>query len=244
MIVLLVKRIAGVRGKKRHRIVAPIIVELLLIHHTGALHLIKLKNRHELYRIDSKIFQIRNLLAQSLKGSSALDPGGSILGKTAHMGLIDDKILKRMLQLLDVAPVKIVFYHAGLIDKVVAALRPVPPFALSRNGSCIGVQNDVIRVKDLALGRIIRSVKLVRVFKLLDLKPKYKNRIGISNPVRIRNTDSGIRFRCHGFKQQQCTAVRAMGIDGKAHIIAGLIRSVHSEKARSDIIAVDVIQRI
>ena len=56
MIVFLVVSITCIRREKGYRIVTPVVVQLCAVHHSGALHLIELKNWHQFDRIDSEIF--------------------------------------------------------------------------------------------------------------------------------------------------------------------------------------------
>ena len=67
------RRIAAVRRKKAARIVAPIIQQALAVHLSCRHRLVKLKDRHQLHRIDPKLLQIRDLLTQSCKSTLMLD---------------------------------------------------------------------------------------------------------------------------------------------------------------------------
>ena len=66
MVMLLDRGIPGIWCEKADRVIAPIVIKVLSAFHTVAFHLIKLKNRHQLNRIDAQITQIRNFLAKSL----------------------------------------------------------------------------------------------------------------------------------------------------------------------------------
>ena len=86
-------RIAGVRGKETDSIVSPVIVELYAVHHLGVFHFIKLKNRHQLYGIDTQVLQIRYLLAKSLIGSPCGNAGGLVFREPPDVHFINDQIL-------------------------------------------------------------------------------------------------------------------------------------------------------
>ena len=147
MIMLLMKCITCIRGKKGNRIIAPVIVQLHAIHHTGTFHFIKFKNRHEFYRIDSQIFQIRNFLPQTFKCSPAFYAGGRIFGKSPDMHLINHQIFKFVIQIPIPPPVKITLHHTGFVDKILSAFRFFSPVSLTRNSFRIWIKKRMFSVK-------------------------------------------------------------------------------------------------
>ena len=141
--------ITGIGRKKTDCIIAPVIIQALSVYHSGAFHLIKLKNRHQLDCIHSQILQIRDLLAQSL--ISAFCPRCNtrwcIFCKSPHMHLINNKILKRMLRRTDISPVKVVFHNPCVINKIRSAFRALSPVTLSRYCPRIRIKQNIFFLK-------------------------------------------------------------------------------------------------
>ena len=167
MIMLYRVRIAGVWRKITDRIISPVIEQLVSVMLSGRIHLIKFKDRHQLDRIDPKLFQIRDLFTDSLKGSFCHNSRRRINGKSTHMHLIDDQILQIVLKLFFIAPVKVIFYHPRLID--VVGTEFFAPVSLIRDCLRIRVENNTILIKTMPLRFIIRTVKLVCIFKILNI---------------------------------------------------------------------------
>lgn len=88
------------------------------------------QNRHELHCIYSKVLKIRNLILQSGKCARCADSRGLILCIAPHMYLINHKVLKRLLKLLYVAPVKAAFTTLALYSK------SLPPSGFSPHFRC------------------------------------------------------------------------------------------------------------
>ena len=160
------------------------------------------------------------------------------------MCLINDQILKRMFQLRYAAPVKCAFYHARLIYEIFSTFRTLAPFSLSCDSLCIWIQKNIFFIKKLSLRLIIRSVKLIGILKLFDFQSKYQNGICVTDLVIIRNTDFCIWFRRHRTEQKKCTTRCSVRTYGKTDTFRRLVRTIHSEKAGSDIKSSDMVKRI
>ena len=85
--------IAGIRGKKGHRVVAPVFVQPFSLIRMAVCDLVKFKDRQQLHCRDAQLLQIRNLLNDPRKGSGIRNTAGGILGKAANMELINHRIL-------------------------------------------------------------------------------------------------------------------------------------------------------
>src|SRR5699024_349462 len=81
------RSIAGIRRKKAYCIVAPVIQERSSVHFSFSRHFIKLKNRHQLHRVDAQFPEIRDLFLQSPESTSMGCARGRILGKSSYMQL-------------------------------------------------------------------------------------------------------------------------------------------------------------
>ncbi len=91
-VVLFGRDIVGIRGKKSNGIIPPVVKEPVAVLLPGIHGLVKCKNRHQLYCVDSQLLQIRNLLFQTGKGPPMLHSRGGMLGKAPYMKLIDNQI--------------------------------------------------------------------------------------------------------------------------------------------------------
>ena len=217
MIVLYHGRVAGVRRKKAHRIVPPVIVQLHAIHHAGALHLIELKNREKLDRVDAQILQVRNLLAQSLERAACRHPGRGIPGESSYMCLIYNQILRRNLRKRHFPPVKIILHHTGVIHKTLATLRTLAPVPLPCHRLRKRIQQHIVLVKQQPPGHIIRSVQLKRIFKFINLQAEYQHCERVANVICLRILQSGIWLFFLRPEQQKRTSRRTDRMNRKAH---------------------------
>ncbi len=169
------RRVARVWRKKADRIITPVIVELFPVHNPGALHLVKFKDRHQLHSIDPEVFQIRDLLTESLISPLRRHTGRLVPGKAPHMHLIDDQILQRELKLLHISPVKIILHNPRMIDKPLVILRPLAPVPLPRHRLRVRVQQDMILIKQQPLLPVVRAVQLKSILKFLDFQTKHQH---------------------------------------------------------------------
>ena len=138
-VILLLRGIAGVWGEKAYRIIAPVIQKLPTVYGTHVPGFIKLKYRHEFYRIDSQLQQIGDFLTDTFKSSRMFHSGAFVTGKSPDMHFIDDTVLQAgygSLLLRDF-PVKVIVDYSGLIKS--ASCKLFSPLALSCNSLSIGV---------------------------------------------------------------------------------------------------------
>ena len=94
MIVFLRCRIAAVWCKKTNRIVSPVIQKSFSIYLSGIHSFIKLKNRHQLYCIDSQLLQVGDFLLQSGKGSLLTHTRGRMLCKSTYMQFVNYQLVQ------------------------------------------------------------------------------------------------------------------------------------------------------
>ncbi len=242
VIVLHYGGIARVGGKEADRVVSPVVVELFPVHHPGVLHLIKLKDGHQLHRVDPQVLQIGNLLAQALIGPLGRHPGGLVLGEPSHMHLIDHQILQRRLQLLDLPPVKIILHHPGVIYEILSVLRTLSPVPLPGHGLRVGIQQYIVLVEKLPLRLIVRAVQLESVFELLDIEPEHQHRVRVPDTVGFRIFQLGERLRLLGPEQQQRTFRGPPGMNRKTDPVLGRGSAVPIVVPRPDLKSVYLVQ--
>ncbi len=82
--------VCRVGGKKRNRIIAPIIIELPAVVYAVVSQFIKFKNRHKFHAGHAQIQQIGYFFFESLKGSGVGYIGRCMLCKTPYVQFIND----------------------------------------------------------------------------------------------------------------------------------------------------------
>ena len=244
MVVLHHGGIAGVGGEKAHRVVSPVIIELLPVHQSGVLHLIELKDGHQLHRVHPQVLQIGNLLAQPLKGAPGRHAGGLVLCKSPHMQLIDHQILQGRLQVHDLPPVEVVLHHPGMVFEVLAVLRPLPPVALPCHGLGVGIQQHIVPVEKQPFFPVIRAVQLERVLEFLDFQSEHQHGIGVPNMIGFGELQLRIGLRLLGTEQQQGALRGAQRVNRKADAVPGRRGAVPVVESRPDLEAAYFIQRL
>ena len=106
---LRIHRILRLHSHKICRSVSPIIFPLVLLS-VLRIHCFKIVDRHQLQRIHTQFFQIRNLLGKPFKGSPTFYSGRSMLCKAADMKLIQNNIVKIQLRRNVSVPVEGLFF--------------------------------------------------------------------------------------------------------------------------------------
>ena len=192
-VVLCRSGIAGVRGKKSHRVVAPVFVQPLPLIRMTVCDLVEFKDRQQLHCRDAQLLQIRNLLDDPRKGSGIRNAAGGILRKAANMELINYRILHLRIGKLRCVPDKIVLHHAGMVDAGFALI--LAPLPLSGHRSCIGIQKLLRLIEQKSLFRIPGAVNTIAVLEILHIQPEYNDRPHLANPIALRNRKNGKR-RC------------------------------------------------
>ena len=231
--------IAGVGGEKAHRTVPPIIIQLLAVHLPVVQHLVKLKNRHQLHRIDPQRLQIGQLFHQTGKRTRMDHSGGGVLGKATDMELIDDEVLHGNQGSADIAPVEVVLHHSGLV--VLAVGRRFAPGALASHRLGVGVQQVLALVKDKPPLRLIGAVHPVSVLKLLNVQLEHNHGVHITNSVVLREGEHREGLRLLSVEQQQLNARGAVGVDGEIDAAGNGSGAVGLIKTGPDIKAADVV---
>ena len=136
-------RIARIRGKEANRIVSPVLQQRLSIDLSRVEHLIKLKDRHQLNRIDSKVLEIRDFFPETLKRSRMTYTGRMMAREATHMKLINHQIAHISGGLRHLTPVKGILYHSG----PVVTFQLLSPGTFSDYRSCIRIQQNLFPVK-------------------------------------------------------------------------------------------------
>ena len=135
--------ISRIGRKKTYRIITPVLQKLCSVYFPGIDCLVKGKDRHQFYCIDTQFFQIRNLFLQPREGSTMLHPGGGIFCKTANMKLIDYQIAHISGRLRHLTPVKGILYHSGSV----VSFQLLSPGMFSDDCSCIRIQQNLFPIK-------------------------------------------------------------------------------------------------
>ena len=212
---LIRRRIAGVRGKKADRIVAPVIQQPPPIHFSGVHGFVKFKNRHQLHRIDAELLQIGNLFLQPGERSLVCHAGRHVAGKAPHMQLVDDQVAQLPPGLRHTPPVKHIPHHPGMVMLFLM----LSPDALARHRPGIGVQKDGVFIKAQPLLRLPRPVDAVGIFKFPDIQAENDHGVHIPNPVFLRKGQHRIRFFLAPVKKQQLAACPLMSMHGEIHAL-------------------------
>ena len=222
-------RISRVGREIADRVVAPVVEQMLAVHHALVCQLVKLKYRHQLDRVDPQLFQIRYLLHQPGKGTRMLHPRGRMPGKAAHMQLIDHHVLKRDMDIaVEIAPVEHILHHAGVVGRILR--RTLAPAALSGHRAGIGIEQEFGLVKQQPARRVIRPVHPVGVLKLRDIQPEHNHRPGVADAETVGKRQHGIGLLLGAVEQAQLAAGRTDRMDGKAHTAGNKRRTVHQEQ--------------
>ena len=148
--------VACIWRKETDRIISPEVNEFVFIDQSDVTHLVKFEDWHQLYCIDSKLFQIRNLFAQTFEGTAVFNTGTFIHGKSADVKFIDDQVFHRNGMVTLAAPVKVGMYYAGAVT--VLGVVHMSPLALSGDGACVRIQENLIFIEAEPFLLIIRSV--------------------------------------------------------------------------------------
>ena len=137
--------VACIGCKETDRIISPEVNEFVFIDQSDVTHLVKFEDWHQLYCIDSKLFQVRNLFAQAFKCTAVHNTGTFIHGKSADMKFIDDQVFHRNGMVTLAAPVKVGMYYAGAVT--VLGVVHMSPLALSGDGACVRIQENLIFIE-------------------------------------------------------------------------------------------------
>ena len=189
---LFICSITGIRCKKTHGIISPVIQKRPAVDFTPSHGLIKLKDRHQFYRSDSKFLQIRDFFFDSCKGSRMTDSRRGILRKTADMKFINDQILNGSDRIHVISPVKVIDHHPRPIFMIL--IRLFAPYALTGDRSCIRIQKRLRFIKNQTFFRYARTVHPISILKITDIQIKNNHGIHTSNPVVFRERQNCIRF--------------------------------------------------
>ena len=189
VVVFLLRCIAGVRRKECYRIVSPVVEQLLSVMFSGALHLVKLKDRHEFNRIDPQFLEIGNLFHNAPEGARRTDAGGIVFCKPADMQLIDDQILRHKPGIPIPSPVKHGSDHSSLIESLIFRT----PIALSRHGHGIDIQKGLFLFKPQSLFRIPGPVQTVGILKIFDIQAEDNHGPDLPDAAVLREGNSRIR---------------------------------------------------
>ena len=173
--------IAGVWGKEVNGIVSPVFQKTLAVYGTGIHVLVELEDRHQLHRIDSQFFEVRNLFTKTGKSSRVCDTGRSVLCKSADMKFVDDQVTDLTGGLRHVFPVERIAYHTG----VIASNLLLSPFALTQESVLIMSSRIFTDREENSLSRKLRE-NLLEVFAGKAYNMNRKLRILGSGSLRER----------------------------------------------------------
>ena len=84
--------VAAVGRKKAYRIITPVFQKPFPVNITGIYGLVKFKDRHQFYGVDSQLFQIGDFFHESGKSALMLHSGGFVFCVAPDMKFIDDKV--------------------------------------------------------------------------------------------------------------------------------------------------------
>ena len=105
-----------------------------------------------------------------------------MIGETADVKFIDDKVAHFSFGLRHVAPVKCIIYNPGMVGPDLL----LSPDTLAGNSFCVRIQENIIFVEKHAVGRIVRAVHPVGIFKIFDVDAEDNHRIHITDLVFFR----------------------------------------------------------
>ena len=203
--------IAGVWGKEVNRIVSPVFQKTLAVYGTGIHVLVELEDRHQLHRIDSQFFEVRNLFTKTGKSSRVCDTGRSVLCKSADMKFVDDQVTDLTGGLRHVFPVERIAYHTG----VIASNLLLSPFALTGNGFGIRIKKNFCLIEDMAFFRFIRTVDAVAVFQVFDVQSHDDHGIDITDTTGIGKRKNCERLLFSGVEKKKLAGCTVTGMCGK-----------------------------
>ena len=217
-------------GKKADSIIPPVFQKTLPVDFSGIHGFVKLKNRHQLYGIDSQLSEIGDLFHQPCKGASVLDSGGLMYGKTSYMKLVNNKVTEFFFGLRHIAPVKGIFYNTGVVGWIPVST----PGPLAGNCLCIWIQKNIFFVKKQSLFRIPGAVYAVGVFKVPDIQTVDDHGIYVADFISLRKGKNSKRFFLFTVEKKKLTGCSATGVYGKVHAVLKRSSSVQIKHSRTD----------
>ena len=167
-------------------------------------HFIKLKYRHELDTVDTKILEIRNLIYKTCISTLILYTAALMNSKGAHMHFINDELRSRHLQGFVALPVKVLPDKLPAILEGFGRIKLVPPFGSAGYGLCVRIKKNSRLIKEQPLSGIIGTVKAVAVFRSFNLKPEHHHRVNISDSEFFRKRYLNKGFILPMMIQNQC----------------------------------------
>ena len=203
--------VAGIGSEKTDRVVTPVVQQPVSVHHPGVHGFVKLKDGHQFHRVDAQILQVGNLLLQAGEGAFMNHAGGGMAGEAPHMKLIDDQVAQFPGGLGHISPVEDILHHAGMV----AAFLFVPPDPLSGHGAGIGIQQDLLFVKEKPLFRLPGAVHPVSIFEFFDVKTEDDHGIDVPDLIFLRERNHGVGLLLIAVKQKQLTGSALMGMYGE-----------------------------
>ena len=232
--------VAGVGREKADGAVAPVVVELLPPRLPVILHLVKLKNGHQLDGVDPQLLEVGQLLHESGEGAGVLHAGRAVLGEAPDVEFVDHQVLHGDKRGLQVAPVKVVLHYPGLV--VLPPGGAAAPLALTGDGLGVGVQEVLAFVKDFALFRLIGSVYPVGVLKILNVQLEDDHGVDVADAVVLGEGQHGEGRLLLPVKQQQLNGGGPVGVDREIHAAGDGGGPVDLIKPGTDGKAVDIVQ--
>ena len=232
--------VAGVGGEEADSVVAPVVVELLAPHLPVVLHLVELKDGHELNGVDPQALQIGQLLHEAGEGAGVGHARGVVPGEAPDVELVDEQILRGDQGLAGVPPVEVVLDYAGLV--VLAPGGGVAPAALAGDGPGVGVQKVLVAVEDLPLLRLVGTVHPVGVLKGLNVQLEDDHGVDVADAVVLGEGQHGVGLLGVPLKQQQLDGGGPVGVDGEVHPAGDGGGAVDLVEPRPHVEAVDGVQ--
>ena len=221
--------VAGVGGKEADGVVAPVVEQLPAVHDALVRHLVKLKNGHQLHRVDPQLQQIGQLFQQALKGAGVLDTGGGMLGKAPDVGFINDHVPEGEMGVMKGPPVEDVLHHPGVIGE--AGSLVAAPYALSRDRPGVGVQQVLGLVEEQAPVRVVRTVHPVGVLDLVDVQVKDDHGEGVADTEVIGKGQDGKGLLLGAAEEAQLAVGGVDGVDGEADPAGHHVGAVEEKEA-------------
>ena len=233
----LIGDIVGVGGKEAHRIIAPVVQELLAVHLPGVDGLVEFEDGHQLHRVDPQLLQIGNLLHQAREGARIGDAGGGMVGEAAHMELIDDQVAHGAGGLRRIAPVEAVLDDTGVVTAALA----VAPDPLAGDEAGVRIQEHGMGIEQKPVLRLIGPVYLVGILEILNVQPEDDHGIHIPYLIGLRKGQPRIRGGSVPVEEEQGTGGPVMGVDGEVHAHGERHGPVHVKEAGTDGKALDFV---
>ncbi len=217
------RTVGVVRSEEADGVVAPVVREALFLQRAVIDELV---HRHELDRGDAELLQVRDHRRVRHTGVGSALLLGNVrvqLGEALDVRLVDDRLVVRRARHAVAVPVEErVHHHAQhhvrggvlVVDRVlvteVVAEEGLVPVELARHRLRVGVEEELVRVAAVTLGRVVRAVDPVAVL----LARRHVRQVAVPDvTVHFLQLDAG--FRAVVVEQAEHDRIRDLAVEGE-----------------------------